>query len=236
MLPASQVKIDDYLVTEPEKAPAKVLLIRTVRRYGLYSPLTVSGDIVASGVAVSNFMTLRLPFDTTFDRQHAIQQAACAPFRLYCSWKGDCHEETYDMIFDQSNIIRLFNSTVDRQYGLGSLVHRLGRLIFLAVALMCTIAVVIVHHFSSRKRAVHKGHAHTKPTVETEEVILNAIEALEQQPRRHVWREHNPDACISELVIEQAQTDCVEIVDAKIETEVSTPRCRNQKLPTTLAQ
>jgi Hint module len=231
LLPASQVKIGDYLVTEPEKSPAKVLLIRTIRRYGQYSPLTVSGDIVASGVAVSNFMTLRLPFDTTYNGQHAIQQAASASFRLYCRWKGDCHNETYDRIFYQLCNTRLFN-----QCGLGSVVRRLGRLVFLAVALMCTIAVIIVHHFSARKCVVQNGHARTKLMVETEEVALNTRIDTEQQPSREVWNEHNPDTCISELVIEQAQTDSVEIVHAKIETEVTTPRHRNQRPHTTLAQ
>ena len=236
LLPASQVAIGDYLVTEPEKSPAKVLLIRTVRRYGQYSPLTVSGDIVASGVAVSNFMTLRLPFDTSYNRQHAIQQAASAPFRLYCRWKGHCHNETYDMIFYQLSMSRLFNKAVDGQCCLGSEVRRLCRLVFLAVALMCTIAVVMVHHFSARKSAGQKGYARTKLMVETEEVALGAIIDAVQQPSREAWNGHNPDTDISELVIEQSQTDSIEIVHAKIETEVTTPRRRNQRPHTTLAQ
>jgi len=96
LLPASDIKVGDSLFGEQGRI-AQVKSIRKVQRRGLYAPLTATGDIVASGLVVSNYVTLPPAFQThtSFDQQHWIQHAAFLPYRAYCGLMG-CENELYD--------------------------------------------------------------------------------------------------------------------------------------------
>jgi len=97
LIPAATVKTGDLLVTSKQADPTEVLSIRKVQRRGVYAPLTLTGDIIVSGVAASNFVALPGTFQKymSFDSQHWLQHVAFMPYRFYCAAFG-CEEETYD--------------------------------------------------------------------------------------------------------------------------------------------
>lgn len=71
-----------------------VTSIDTVTRRGLYAPLTLSGDIIVSGILASNYVDVldrKLAFN-----QHVLGHTIMAPKRLYCQYFMDkCKNETY---------------------------------------------------------------------------------------------------------------------------------------------
>lgn len=86
---ASQVKVGDML----DETSAKVTEIKTVKRRGVYAPVTMSGDLVVSGALASSYVAL---LDHATIDQHAAAHAIFTPLRLICSFKFDiCKNETY---------------------------------------------------------------------------------------------------------------------------------------------
>lgn len=72
-----------------------VTRVTTVNRHGLYAPLTLSGDILVSGVHASNYVTLLPTVDITM--QAHFYQASLFPLRTWCWWSIEsCKDERYD--------------------------------------------------------------------------------------------------------------------------------------------
>jgi Hint module len=88
---ASDIKVGDELVGPK----SKVQSIRTVRRRGVYAPLTYSGDIVVSGVRASNYVHV-LDLNGSVWDHHTIAHILFFPQRLFCTFFLDtCKKETY---------------------------------------------------------------------------------------------------------------------------------------------
>ena len=84
---ASQVKVGDML------GENKVSEIKTVKRRGVYAPVTESGDIVVSGVLASSYAAVH---SYTPINQHTEAHAFFAVRRLVCAFNfGICENETY---------------------------------------------------------------------------------------------------------------------------------------------
>jgi len=84
---ASQVKVSDML------GENKVSEVKSVKRRGVYTPVTESGDIVVSGVLASSYAAVR---SHTPINQHAEAHAFFAVRRLVCAFNfGICEKETY---------------------------------------------------------------------------------------------------------------------------------------------
>jgi len=86
-IPASQVKVGDML------GDNKVNEIKSVKRRGVYAPVTESGDIVVSGVLASCYAAVH---SHTPINQHMEAHAFFAFRRLICGLNfGICKSETY---------------------------------------------------------------------------------------------------------------------------------------------
>ena len=86
---ASQVKVGDLLSGENKK----VAQVKSVKRRGVYTPVTESGDIVVSGVLASSYAAVH---NYTPINQHWEAHAFFAIRRMVCSFKfGICENETY---------------------------------------------------------------------------------------------------------------------------------------------
>merc|ERR1711933_566159 len=96
-VPAASIKIGDILATK-EDTTAKVSKIGSVQRKGAYAPFTTSGDIVVSGIAASNYISvmpeeeLGLPVSMQW-----IAHTFNAPHRFVCTAIdfSICENETY---------------------------------------------------------------------------------------------------------------------------------------------
>jgi hypothetical protein len=86
-VPASQVKVGDIL------GENEVAGIMSVKRRGVYAPVTVSGDIFVSGVLASSYAAVR---SHTPINQHTEAHALFSFRRLVCYFDFDiCKSETY---------------------------------------------------------------------------------------------------------------------------------------------
>jgi len=94
---ARDVKVGEFLVTA-SGLPSRVRSIRKfTRNGGLYTPMTVSGDIMVSGVQASSYTNIDcLEGFISEQTLHMLSHGAMAPYRLYCSVTGGCQDETYD--------------------------------------------------------------------------------------------------------------------------------------------
>jgi len=74
---ADEVTVGDML------GQSKVLEIKSVKRTGVYAPITESGDIVVSGIRASSYFAFldRVPFN-----QHVMSHFFFAPHRMMCSF------------------------------------------------------------------------------------------------------------------------------------------------------
>jgi hypothetical protein len=109
---ASQVQVGDVLTDQHP-----VTKIESVKRRGLYAPVTESGDIVVNGVVASCYVAL---LDTTLINQHALAHATCAIKRLACGMMPSlCNEETYDEDGFPMFVAPLFHTVrmINRQNG-----------------------------------------------------------------------------------------------------------------------
>jgi hypothetical protein len=86
---ASQVKVGDML------GERKVTRVKSVKRRGVYAPVTESGDIVVSGVLVSSYAAV-LSHTPKVINQHSGAHAFFAIRRWLCALTFDiCESETY---------------------------------------------------------------------------------------------------------------------------------------------
>jgi hypothetical protein len=84
---ASQVKVGDMLGNN------MVAEVKSVKRRGVYAPVTESGDIVVSGILASSYAAVR---SYTPINQHTEAHAFFAVRRLVCAFNfGICENETY---------------------------------------------------------------------------------------------------------------------------------------------
>lgn len=84
---AADVRVGDMLGEHP------VTAIRTVKRRGVYAPLTETGELVVSGASASSYVVF---FDYSPRLQHWVSHAIGSPFRLVCAFNfGICKNETY---------------------------------------------------------------------------------------------------------------------------------------------
>jgi len=82
---ADEVNVGDML------GESKVSEIKSIKRNGVYAPITESGDIVVSGIHASSYYAFldRIPFN-----QHVMSHFFFAPHRLVCSFDFDlCKNE-----------------------------------------------------------------------------------------------------------------------------------------------
>lgn len=87
---ASEVKVGDQLLGHDNK----VAEIRTVKRYGVYAPVTFTGDIVVSGVVASSYVSL---LETVSARiVNKASHITMGMHRLVCKFDFNlCQNETY---------------------------------------------------------------------------------------------------------------------------------------------
>lgn len=72
-----------------------VTSINTLSRRGLYAPLTMSGDIIVSGIRSSNYIDI-LDHNGLYD-QHIVGHAVFGPQRIYCTYfMNQCKQQTYN--------------------------------------------------------------------------------------------------------------------------------------------
>ena len=95
-LSASKIRIGDYVLSSTG-SPERVLKIDSVKRKGLYAPFTTTGDIVVSGVLVSNYASFsaveKLGRSFPF---HWMAHTYMSPHRLLCKVNFDwCANESF---------------------------------------------------------------------------------------------------------------------------------------------
>jgi Hint module len=91
-IPASEVRVGDNL------SGYHVKTIQQVTRYGVYAPLTQSGEIVVAGILASNYvklldspMMMTMPWD-----HHTLAHNLFRPQQLFCHWViSVCQQEIY---------------------------------------------------------------------------------------------------------------------------------------------
>jgi Hint module len=89
-IPASNIVVGDTL------SGRKVKSILPLLRYGVYSPLTQSGDMMVSGIHVSNYVDIITNNNINDWNQHVLGHAMFFPQRLYCSmYINRCQNEKY---------------------------------------------------------------------------------------------------------------------------------------------
>jgi hypothetical protein len=126
---ASQVKVGDMLGEHP------VTKIKTVKRRGVYAPVTYSGDILVSGVLASCYVSL---LDGLSARLlHPASHAAMTVYRMMCYYDfGLCQNETYiNGISDRFSFAIRFVSGVNNFNG-----------ILQASAFLSAMPVILVLH------------------------------------------------------------------------------------------
>jgi len=97
LVSAQDVQVGDFLVTGTG-LPSRVQSIRMVRgNHGLYTPMTVKGDILVNGVLASSYTSVDC-LEGLLSKQllHWLSHGTMVPHRLYCAIKGSCHDESYD--------------------------------------------------------------------------------------------------------------------------------------------
>jgi hypothetical protein len=87
---ADSIKVGDFLIGS-KGAGEEVIEISSVRRPGLYSPLTEDGKLMVGGVQVSSYIAVQdkdpehfMVGDKEMISHHLISHAAIAPFRALC--------------------------------------------------------------------------------------------------------------------------------------------------------
>jgi len=96
---AQDIQVGDLLVTAEAGRPSRVLSIGTVEgNFGLYTPITVSGDILVNGVLASCYTSVDCldGFVSSEQVLHWLSHGTMAPYRLYCAVKGGCQDESYN--------------------------------------------------------------------------------------------------------------------------------------------
>jgi hypothetical protein len=98
---AQDIKVGDMLLSGN-----KVTHISTVRRHGLYAPVTETGTIWVSGVTASCYVDVLPSVVPTF--QAYLSHAALAPLRIMCAWQFSfCETETYTVDGFSSHLWRV---------------------------------------------------------------------------------------------------------------------------------
>ena len=96
LIPAGELKVGDYL-NAADGSPSPILSIKTVRRSGVYSPLTASGNLIVSNVEAASYVSSYwIPKIVSGEALFYLQHAGTAPVRLYCSYIGSCEHESYE--------------------------------------------------------------------------------------------------------------------------------------------
>lgn len=96
ILNAGSVKVGDLLhgVSEDMVHVVKAIRLETIK--GAFAPITRSGHIVVSEVAVSSYVMVLNKIPAPY--QHLIWHAAYSPLRLLChSFPSSCVDESYDV-------------------------------------------------------------------------------------------------------------------------------------------
>jgi hypothetical protein len=121
----------------------KVHTIRSIKRRGLYAPLTESGELLVSGIPSSSYIAL-LDNMVAPSVQAAASHAALAPLRLACRFDFSiCQNETYSKDGFSSNLEKLV------QFGLGlTNFGAVGQLLVLTTALPVLIGIVAFEKLS----------------------------------------------------------------------------------------
>jgi Hint module len=88
---SSDVKVGDIL------SGKIITTIQNIKRRGLYAPLTMSGDIVVSGIIASNYVDMLEEYqDMILYDQHFLGHIIFTPQRLFCTYVIDlCKDEVY---------------------------------------------------------------------------------------------------------------------------------------------
>ena len=96
LIPAGELKVGDYL-NALDGSPSAILSIKTVRRSGVYSPLTASGNLIVSNVEAASYVSSYwIPKSVSGEALFYLQHAGTAPVRVYCSYIGGCEHESYE--------------------------------------------------------------------------------------------------------------------------------------------
>jgi Hint module len=89
-IPASEVVVGDEIGID-----TKIESIQYVKRRGVYTPMTFTGDIIVSGIRASSHVKI-ITSNMLFWNQHILGQIATYPHRLFCRYFLDrCVTETY---------------------------------------------------------------------------------------------------------------------------------------------
>lgn len=140
-VPAGSVKIGDSVLLQ-EGILSKVVSVRMVRRQGVFSPLTTSGEIAVGGILASNYVSFywlkgRVPGGVL----HWLQHGATAFYRLFCWMKGgSCVDETYDEATGYNNYVQFWNRLEQWQLQLPTFPRAL---FLLLISLPATLAILI---------------------------------------------------------------------------------------------
>lgn len=87
--PASTVRPGDSL------SSGNVVRIESIKRRGIYAPLTDAGELLVSGVRVSSYV--QVMEGGTVANQHVLGHLLFSPVRLLChAWPSYCAAETHD--------------------------------------------------------------------------------------------------------------------------------------------
>jgi Hint module len=136
---ASDVVVDDVL------NGMRVTKLQTVKRRGVYAPLTQSGDFIVGGVQVSSYVHV-LDTDLAWANQHDVGHFLFYPHRFFCRYFMEyCKRERYIQGYGYTSYLILCGSRVINTVGrcgsnkmvrvlqmtvivmFGSLLYRLGR-------------------------------------------------------------------------------------------------------------
>jgi hypothetical protein len=97
------VRAQDVQVGDLLQSGNKVTHISTVKRHGLYAPVTETGTIWVSGVMASCYVDVLSSVAPNF--QAHLSHAALAPLRIKCAWQFSfCESETYTVDGYSSNL------------------------------------------------------------------------------------------------------------------------------------
>ena len=139
LVAAGDLRVGDSLVTA-NGSPSPVLWIHEVKRQGAYSPLTVSGNLLVSGVLASSYVSRSwLKAHVSGLTLHQFQHVAMLPVRFFCSHVG-CQTESYDESTGFSAWVQFWYRIEQWMLTL-SLV---GRACFLSLLLIPAILIVLV--------------------------------------------------------------------------------------------
>jgi Hint module len=141
---ASNIRIGDEVLLHDKRQQQHhrcvVQSIHTVKRQGVYSPLTQSGDMVVSGLRVSNYVDV-LDVNLVLWDQHKIGHALFFPQRLFCThFLETCKKETYRKGYGLWSYLIV---------GIGSSLNEYGWWTRYILALFCIPVVGIVYVMES---------------------------------------------------------------------------------------